>query len=307
MQQGLVIRNTGSSYIVLLDNNTHIECHVKGNFRVRGIRSTNPVAVGDRVCVQEMPDGTAWITDLQDRKNYIIRRATNLSKQSHIIAANIDMAALVITVNHPVTSLTFIDRFLATAQAYNVPACLIINKEDLYSDTEKQQVEHIKQLYLSIGYPVYIISAIKPEAQQTLEGLFRNKIVLLSGNSGVGKSTLLNSILGEEVTRTGEISTAHNKGMHTTTFSQMYPYAGGWLIDTPGIKGFGTLDMKKAEISHYFPEIFCMSQHCRYSDCTHTDEPDCAVISALEEGKIALSRYESYLSIINDYDENKYR
>ena len=306
MFSGLVIRNTGSSYEVLLDNGGQIECHVKGNFRVRGIRSTNPVAVGDRVTVQIMPDNTAWITDLHDRKNYIIRRATNLSKYSHIIAANIDLAALIVTVNHPITSLVFIDRFLATAEAYNIPACLIINKSDLYNQEETDYAEKLKQLYESIGYSVIIISALKSDTTQ-LSSIFAGKTVLLSGNSGVGKSTLLNLMLGEEVTRTGNISAAHNKGMHTTTFSQMYAYAGGWIIDTPGIKGFGTLDMKKSEVGHYFRDIFSLSRNCRYGDCLHIDEPQCAVIEALENNKLALSRYESYLSILDDCTESKYR
>ena len=306
MFSGLVIRNTGSSYEVLLDNGGQIECHVKGNFRVRGIRSTNPVAVGDRVTVQIMPDNTAWITDLHDRKNYIIRRATNLSKYSHIIAANIDLAALIVTVNHPITSLVFIDRFLATAEAYNIPACLIINKSDLYNQEETDYAEKLKQLYESIGYSVIIISALNADTTQ-LSSIFAGKTVLLSGNSGVGKSTLLNLMLGEEVTRTGNISAAHNKGMHTTTFSQMYAYAGGWIIDTPGIKGFGTLDMKKSEVGHYFRDIFSLSRNCRYGDCLHIDEPQCAVIEALENNKLALSRYESYLSILDDCTESKYR
>jgi len=305
--KGLVVRNTGSSYIVQTDDQRQLECHVKGNFRVRGIRSTNPVAVGDRVDIDIQKDGSVWIVDIEERKNYIVRRATNLSKQSHIIAANIDLAALLLTVNHPITSLTFIDRFLATAQAYSVPACLIINKIDLYSDEEADYIEHLKQLYESIGYPVYFISALNSDGIKEIEALFAHKIVLLSGNSGVGKSTLLNSLLGENIARTGEISEVHNKGMHTTTFSQMYPYTDGWIIDTPGIKGFGTLDMKKTEIGHYFPDIFKIAHDCKYSDCLHIDEPDCAVLKALENGQLALSRYESYLSILNDYDESKYR
>lgn len=305
--KGLVVRNTGSSYIVQTDDQRQLECHVKGNFRVRGIRSTNPVAVGDRVDIDIQKDGSVWIVDIEERKNYIVRRATNLSKQSHIIAANIDLAALLLTVNHPITSLTFIDRFLATAQAYSVPVCLIINKIDLYSDEESDYVEHLKQLYESIGYPVYFISALNSDGIKEVEALFAGKIVLLSGNSGVGKSTLLNSLLGENIARTGEISEVHNKGMHTTTFSQMYPYTDGWIIDTPGIKGFGTLDMKKTEIGHYFPDIFKIAHDCKYSDCLHIDEPDCAVLKALENGQLALSRYESYLSILNDYDESKYR
>lgn len=304
---GIVIRNTGSSYVVLTSDGCEMECHVKGNFRVRGIRSTNPVAVGDKVEIQLQSDNSAWITEIQERKNYIIRRSTNLSKQSHIIAANLDLAALIITVNHPITSLTFIDRFLATAEAYNVPACLIINKIDIYSDLELQSMQQITDLYQSIGYKVFSVSAIDKKSVEFLKQMFDDKIVLLSGNSGVGKSTMLNSLLGEHVTRIGEISIAHNKGMHTTTFSQMYPLNNGWIIDTPGIKGFGTIDMKKTEIGHYFRDIFRLSQRCKYSDCLHIDEPNCAVLSALENGTLPISRYESYLSVLNDIDENKYR
>ena len=305
--KGLVIRNTGSSYFVLTDDGRQIECYVKGNFRIRGIRATNPVAVGDRVEVQQQNDGTAWIKEIEDRQNYIIRRSTNLSKQSHIIAANVDLAALVVTVNHPITSLVFIDRFLATAQAYRVPACLIVNKADLYGEEDLLAVEQWKQIYEHLGYQVYVISAIEVQTKEQLSELFSGKKVLLSGNSGVGKSTILNLLLGENVARTGQISQAHNKGMHTTTFSEMYPYNDGWIIDTPGIKGFGTLDMQKTEVGHYFPEIFHYAAECKYSDCLHIDEPDCAVVRALENGDIALSRYESYLSILEDCNESKYR
>lgn len=307
MAMSLVIRNTGSAYIVLTDDGQQIECRIKGNFRIKGIRTTNPVAVGDRVDIAVQNDGTAWITKIEPRKNYIIRRATNLSKQGHIIAANIDMAVLIVTINHPVTSLTFIDRFLATAEAYSVPACLIINKSDLYNQEEKQEADNISKLYQSIDYPVYHICATEQATKQTLADLFAGKTVLLSGNSGVGKSTLLNTILGEQVARTQEISAVHDTGMHTTTFSQMYPFAGGWIIDTPGIKGFGTLDMKKTEIDHYFPDIFRIACNCKYDDCLHIDEPQCAVIEALENGILPVSRYRSYLSILEDCDESKYR
>ncbi len=306
----LVIRNTGSTYIVLTDEGQQIECRIKGNFRIKGIRTTNPVAVGDRVDIAVQKDGTAWITKIEQRKNYIIRRATNLSKQGHIIAANIDLTALIITINHPVTSLTFIDRFLATAEAYNIPACLIINKSDLYNAAEIVEAEQITNLYQSIGYPVYQISAVNcqdSDLRNQISEIFAGKTVLLSGNSGVGKSTLLNTLLGEEVARTQEISAVHDTGMHTTTFSQMYPFAGGWIIDTPGIKGFGTLDMKKTEIDHYFPDIFRIAHYCKYDDCLHIDEPQCAVLKALENGTLPLSRYRSYLSVLDDYDESKYR
>lgn len=292
---------------MLLQNGSTVEAHVKGNFRIKGIRSTNPVAVGDHVTVEQLADGTNWITDICDRRNYIIRRATNLSKQSHILAANVDQVALLVTVNHPKTSTTFIDRFLATCEAYRVPAALIFNKIDLYDEADNQELEYLRLLYNEIGYPVYSISATHlnaPDFQAFLAG----KTTLLSGNSGVGKSTLLNALFGEEKTRTGIISDAHDRGMHTTTFSEMYFLSPDTaVIDTPGIKGFGTFDMQREEVGHYFKEIFQISKNCRFGNCTHTTEPDCAVLSAVENARIAPSRYESYLSLLGDCDESKYR
>ncbi len=302
---GIVIKSTGSSYLILTDEAQVVECHVKGNFRIRGIRTTNPVAVGDRVQVKQQADGTHWITEIDDRRNYIIRRSTNLSKQAHIIAANIDLAALIVTINHPVTSLTFIDRFLATAEAYSVPACIIFNKVDLLTDEELLQLQALRETYERIGYKTTAISATHLKEHDL--DLLAGKTVLLSGNSGVGKSTLLNALMGENVARTGQVSAVHDKGMHTTTFSEMYPYNGGWLIDTPGIKGFGMLDMQREEMSHYFPEIFAAGKDCRFSNCTHTGEPDCAVLRAVENGEIAASRFNSYLSILGDVEEGKYR
>ena len=304
--KGLVIKSTGTSYGVYFEDGTTADCHVKGNFRIRGIRSTNPVAIGDHVEVTQGEDGTNWITELYDRKNYIIRRSTNLSYASHILAANVDMAALIVTVNHPKTSTTFIDRFLATCEAYRVPACLIFNKIDLLSEEELHTLATLRQLYESLGYPTYAISA-KALNNTEIADIFQNRITLLSGNSGVGKSTLLNAILGKDVARTGAISSAHHKGMHTTTFSEMYPLGDAWIIDTPGIKGFGLLDIEKEEVCHYFREIFRISRECRYSNCLHTGEPGCAVYQAVVDGEIALSRYESYLSILDDTNEGKYR
>ena len=315
--RGLVIKSTGTSYGVYFENGTSADCHVKGNFRIRGIRSTNPVAIGDYVEVTTAEDGTNWITEVHDRKNYIVRRSTNLSYASHILAANVDMAALIVTIRHPQTSTTFIDRFLATCEAYRVPACLIFNKIDLLNQEELTELNNLRELYENIGYPTYAISALQlANDPSPIAEIFNGKVTLLSGNSGVGKSTILNAILGENLARTGAISSAHHKGMHTTTFSEMYPIDSlgensevtrSWIIDTPGIKGFGVLDMEKEEISHYFREIFTIGRECRYSDCIHTGEPGCAVFQAVSKGQIALSRYESYLSILSDIEEGKYR
>lgn len=301
MAKGLVIKTTGSSYIVRMNDGSDAECHVKGNFRIRGIRSTNPVAVGDYVTVED-----GWIMDVEDRRNYIIRKSTNLSKESHILAANIDQVALIVTVNHPVTSTTFIDRFLATCEAYRVRAILIFNKIDLLTEEETKQLKELRELYEQLDYPTLEISAISCQPSDVLP-LFEGKTTLLSGNSGVGKSTLLNALFGKEMTRTGKISDAHDKGMHTTTFSEMYFLNDGAIIDTPGIKGFGTIDFEKEEVSHYFREIFQTSRDCRFGNCTHTNEPGCAVQEAIIKGDIAISRYESYLSLLGDCTESKYR
>ena len=302
-----------------MDDGSDAECHIKGNFRIRGIRSTNPVAVGDFVEVQTLADGTNWIKEIEERRNYIIRRATNLSKESHILAANIDQVALIVTVNHPITSTTFIDRFLATCEAYRVRAFLIFNKTDLLTEEESAQLDELRALYESLDYPTLAISAknIRREATNAegtppdlvaLNAILAGKTTLFSGNSGVGKSTLLNALFGKELTRTGKISDAHDTGMHTTTFSEMYFLPeGGAVIDTPGIKGFGTIDFEKEEVSHYFREIFRIGRDCRFSNCTHTNEPGCAVQEAVIKGLIAISRYESYLSILNDATEGKYR
>ena len=306
--RGLVIKNTGSWYLVKTDEGRCVECKVKGNFRLKGIRSTNPVAVGDRVQIVLNREGTAFITEIEDRRNYIIRRASNLSKQSHILAANLDQCMLIVTVNYPETSTTFIDRFLASAEAYRIPVNLVFNKVDTYNADDLRYLDALTQLYTQIGYPCFRISALQGEGIDTLKACLKGNITLLAGNSGVGKSTLINAILPEAAAKVGEISTAHNKGMHTTTFSEMFPVDGeGYIIDTPGIKGFGTFDMEEEEIGHYFPEIFRTSADCRYGNCTHRHEPGCAVRQAVEEHRISQSRYASYLSMLEDKDESKYR
>ena len=306
--KGLVIRNTGSWYTVLTDDGETVESKIKGNFRLKGIRSTNPVAVGDRVGIVRNQEGTAFIHEIDDRRNYIIRKSPNLSKQSHIIAANVDQAVLIATVNFPVTSTTFIDRFLASAEAYRIPVVLVLNKTDLMDEDDLRLQEMMATLYENIGYTCLQVSAETGMGLDQLKALLKDKISVFSGNSGVGKSTLLNRLIPGLSLRTAEISEAHKMGMHTTTFSEMIRLPeGGWVIDTPGIKGFGTFDMEPGEISGYFREIFHFSKDCKYGNCTHTHEPGCAVLKAVEDHYIAASRYNSYVSMLDDKDEAKYR
>ena len=305
---GTVIKNTGFWYTVLTDDGREVDSKVKGNFRLKGIRSTNPVAVGDGVEICVNAEGQALITAIDDRRNYIVRRSTNLSKQSHIIAANVDQAFLVVTVAHPETATTFIDRFLASAEAYSVPVVLVFNKTDLLSDEERRYQELMVRLYETVGYECRQVSAATGEGTDDLRTLLGDRVTLLSGNSGVGKSTLLNLLIPGAGARVADISDAHDTGMHTTTFSEMMPLpGGGWIIDTPGIKGFGSFDMEPEEIGSYFKEIFKFSKDCRFNNCTHTHEPGCAVRQAVEDHYIAEGRYRSYLSMLQDKDENKYR
>ncbi len=309
--RGIVVRNTGSWLTVKTADGQKIDCKLKGNFRIRGIRSTNPVAVGDVVEIEPNKEGTAFITSIDDRRNYIVRRSQNLSKQSHVIAANVDQALLLVTVNYPETSLVFVDRFLASAEAYSVPVVLVFNKTDLLNEEELSIQRDMIALYENIGYECRAISATTGDGVDGLVECLRGKVSLLSGNSGVGKSTLINRLVPEAKLHTAEISLAHNRGTHTTTSSEMIEFMpdGQWtaLIDTPGIKGFGNFDMRPEEISHYFKEIFLFGKKCRFHNCMHTHEPGCAVREALDNHYIALSRYNSYLSMIEERADDKYR
>lgn len=311
MQQGLVIKNTGSWYVVRTDEGTERNCKIKGNLRLKGFRCTNPVAVGDKVEIEVKEDGTAFIRSILPRRNYIIRRASNLSREFQILAANIDMAVLVVTLVNPETSTVFIDRFLATAEAYSVPVTIVFNKIDLLTAPEDRELlDAILYLYRSIGYTVVPMSVVTGEGLDLLREQLRGKTVLLSGNSGVGKSSIINLLVPGAKLKVGDISEVHHTGMHTTTFSEMLDIPGddaGHIIDTPGVKGFGTIDFEKSEIAHYFPEIFKVSKDCRYNNCTHTHEPGCAVREAVEQSLISQSRYNSYLSIMEDSNSDKYR
>ncbi|MFA8433864.1 MAG: ribosome small subunit-dependent GTPase A [Marinifilaceae bacterium] len=307
MKEGLVIKSTGSWYSVKTDSGEIHQCRIKGKFRMAGIRSTNPIAVGDRVEIEESKDAVV-ITRIHERKNYIIRKASNLSKRSHIIASNIDQAFLIVTVNYPLTTTTFIDRFLASAEAYRIPVRLIFNKIDRYREEDLQRMEELKATYERIGYPCFETSAKKNINIDLLKQELKGKINVLSGHSGVGKSTLINALEPELDLKTAEISDAHHSGKHTTTFSEMFELSeGGYIIDTPGIRGFGTIDMVKEEIFHFFPEIFKKADGCQFYNCTHVHEPKCAVKQAVEEGDISYTRYESYLGMMLEDEDEKYR
>lgn len=315
---GIVVRNTGNSYVVRTDEGREVECKVKGNFRLRGIRSTSPVAVGDGVTVAAPTagrgdDATLYITEIDERRNYIVRKASNLSKQSHILAANIDEAFLVVTVARPETSTTFIDRFLASAEAYGVPVTIVLNKTDDLTAEEAETADYLMAVYTEVGYNCLRLSALKGDGVEALRQAMQGKTCLLAGHSGVGKSTLLNLLVPGANARTAEVSEAHGTGMHTTTFSELYDLPddgtgrGGSVIDIPGIKGFGTFNMEPEEVAHYFRDIFKISADCRFNNCTHRHEPGCAVLEALEAHKLAPSRYASYLSMLEDKEEGKYR
>jgi ribosome biogenesis GTPase len=301
--QGLVTKSTGSWYQIRSGDQT-IDCRIKGKFRTKGITTTNPLAVGDVVDFEMEPEqGTGVVTNLIQRKNYIIRKSINLSKQAQIIAANLDLALLVVTLASPRTSLGFIDRFLVTAEAYSIPACLIFNKLDLFSDEGLEILADYQSVYEKIGYPCYSVSAMEGTNIDMVQNLLKDKVTLFSGHSGVGKSSLINQLLPDLDLRTNMISDWSDKGMHTTTFAEMFELPqGGYIIDTPGIRELGVIDIEKQELSHFFPEMRERLNQCRFNNCRHINEPGCAILEAIEEGEIALSRYDSYLSIYNGND-----
>lgn len=307
-QRGLVVKQRGNWYDVLTEGGQTVSCMVKGRFRLEGIRSTSPVVVGDNVVFSENAEGAAFITELLPRRNYILRRASNLSKQSHILAANIDVCLLLVTMKDPETPLTFIDRFLATAEAYSVDVALVWNKTDLLTPQEQERLHHIADAYERIGYHCVCGSVLADGIADEVSLLIKDKVSLLAGNSGVGKSTLLNRLVPQAKARVAPVSSIHHTGMHTTTDTTMYalPF-GGNIIDIPGVKGFGTFNFKPEEVSHYFREIFRVGRDCRFNNCMHLNEPGCAVRAALDKGDIAPWRYQSYLNMLQDYDEAKYR
>lgn len=309
MNTGLVIKSTGSWYQVKTDSGSVLECKIRGKFRTKGIKTTNPVAVGDSVDYKlDESSGQGVITKIHERKNYIIRKSINLSKQAHILAANIDQAILMVTLAKPKTYPEFIDRFLASAEAYHIPAKIIFNKVDLYDEQLLKDLDHLIQLYESIGYQCYKASAKQMLGMDQIQALLKDKISVISGHSGIGKSTLINAIQPGLNLKTTEISDYHESGKHTTTFPEMHALdMGGYIIDTPGIKGFGVVDMEKDEIAHYFPEMFKILENCQFYNCTHSHEPNCAVKQAVEAGAIAKSRYKSYLSLLAGDDDEKFR
>ena len=311
--KGLVIKSTGSWYDVLIEDQDSqsttaassrniLSCRLRGQFRIHGIKITNPVVVGDHVTVEREPDGTGTIVDIAPRRNYIERKSTNLSKISHVIAANVDICFLLVTLREPRTSLGFIDRFLVSAEGFRIPVCLVFNKMDLYNEQELAVVERLSQLYMHIGYDAIRTSAVTGLGIEELRSRMEGKVSLFSGHSGTGKSALIQQLDPTLQIRVGEISKQHLKGRHTTTFAEMFPVAGGYMMDTPGIKEFGLIQYSKEEIRDYFPEIRAFNNQCRFDDCIHLHEPGCAVQQAVQEGRIAESRYINYLSILMDDD-----
>ncbi|MCF6240966.1 MAG: ribosome small subunit-dependent GTPase A [Bacteroidales bacterium] len=305
---GIVIKSTGSWYLVKTEDKTY-KCKIKGKFRTEGFVATNPLTVGDKVdFIIKKEENTGFITKLHERKNYIIRRSINLSHKAHIIAANIDRAFLIITIKMPKTHTIFIDRFLVSAEAYNIPVTLVFNKIDLYDEQDKMKVEELISMYEEIPYPCLKVSAQTGEGLENLRNELKNKVSVFAGNSGVGKSTLINKLDPLLNLKTAEISDYHKKGKHTTTFSEMHPFNfGGHIIDTPGIKGFGLVDLENENLATYFPEMLRFQVNCKYYNCTHVHEPRCAVMSAVEYGFIGISRYESYLSMLEEKEKGKYR
>lgn len=303
--KGLVIKSTGSWYEVM-HNDKVVTCRLKGKFRIKGIKNTNPITVGDYVEFElEKKQETGVIDHIYARKNYIIRKSVNLSKQTHIIASNIDQVFLLITIDNPPTFTNFIDRFLASAEAYKIPAILVFNKVDTYNEETILIKNKLQEIYTKIGYKCITVSAKENQNIEALKTVMKNKVSMIAGHSGVGKSTLANAIDTNLNLATKEISLQYKQGQHTTTFAEMFilPF-GGFLIDTPGIKGFGVVDFEPNEVTDYFPEFFKLKEHCKFNNCLHTNEPKCAVKEALEEGKVAMSRYKSYVQILKGDEEN---
>ncbi|MFI3262764.1 MAG: ribosome small subunit-dependent GTPase A [Rikenellaceae bacterium] len=314
MNKGIVTKNTGSWYCVESEDGKVYNCRIRGKLRLKGIRTTNPISVGDNVVFDIETDNNdnsvnGVITKIEPRKNYIIRKSTNLSKESHILASNLDNVFLVVTLDFPFTSNEFIDRFLVTCEVYKVPVTIVLNKIDLFSDEGfKEVIEDFHKLYNSASYEVINCSTISHEGIATIEEMMKGKISLFSGNSGVGKSSIIKVVTNDLNIKTGDVSDSHHKGKHTTTFSEMFKINdGGYLIDTPGIKGFGLIDIDKDELARYFPDMFKHSSECRFYNCTHTHEPGCAVKEAVQEGAIYAERYDSYLKMLENDKEEKYR